>query len=163
MKFVVVNFLDIKEKINKIKENMLTLRIEIVELSLICYSKPWLLEDFTFNERYSKMIDMANDSVYDIDDLETIFLNQANTSFSVVDLLDELYFITDNVLHEYNYYKYTKDLLTLLDNYSIQGDIITTFLEENEKRAVSYDEQIKVNRNEIKKLRKERRNYIEQN
>lgn len=156
------NILNVKETINNIKVKALTLRIEIIRLGLMCYSKPWLLEDSVFSERYSKLINMENDTVYDINELEIFLLNQNNESFLVTDLIDELYYIVENIKFEYSYYKCTKDLLALLDNYnSIQSDIITIFLENNELLTSSYDSQVKMNRAVIKKLRKERKDNIE--
>lgn len=155
------NISNIKELINNIKDKALILRIEIAKLGLICYSKPWLLEDCVFFERYSKLINMENDTVYDINELETFFLNQNNESFLAIDLIDELYYIVEDIKFEYSYYKCTKDLLALLDNYNIQGDKITDFLENNESLTSLYDSQIKMNHDAIKKLRKERKDYIE--
>lgn len=153
----------LKENIKNTKFKMLLLRMEIVKLGLLSLGKSWLLEDPVFCERYSKLIDMENNSVKDIVDYETfIFLLEESEQFFLLnDLKDGFEFISENIEFEINYYNYLKEFLRLLDDYGIQGDAIISFMEDNEANSCICYDQIKINRKNLKKIEKEWRDIFE--
>lgn len=151
------NFL--KDLLN-IKKEAYLLRMNIVVLGSICAKNQFLLEDPILFERYAYLINMENDSVKDIKLLEEkmILLKENSTLFSITDITDEFEIIKENIFLEISYFYQTKEYLGLIDNNStIEGNKILEFLECNENTSSFCYEQRKINGENLKLLRKERR------
>ena len=106
---------------------------------------------------------MANDSINNITELEKELhmLEQEEILFSLIDLEDEFDLIHENLVFETNYWRLTKNLLELLDNYNIQGDDIFDYLIRNDEVSSLCFNQVKINQSSLIKLKKERRDILE--
>lgn len=160
---MVDNYLVLKQKLQETKVQAFKLRLGIVRLGLIFSDKKWLLEDPTVLERYTNLIGMANDSLNNITELEKELhmLDQKGILFSLIDLEDEFDLIHENLVFETNYWRLTKNLLELLDDYNIQGDDIFDYLTRNDEVSSLCFNQVKINQSSLIKLKKERRDILE--
>lgn len=158
-------FSSITDSINQVKLKMLALRCKIVEINLLCISKPWLLDDPIFFEYYNCLIDMENESVKDIETLETtiILYEKACIPVLVADLTDELDIINENIFFEYKCFECIKEYLSLISDNQIEGNQISECLERIEEINTMCTNQRTLNDDTLKKLRKERRDTFEQN
>ena len=157
------NYLKLKQNLQETKMHAFRIRLEIVKLGLIFNDKTWLLDDITVLERYSNLINMANDSVNNIGEFEKelVMLENSGIYFSLTDLEDEFDFIHENVIFETNYFRLTKNLLELLDDYDIQGDDITDYLIRNDEVSSLCFNQVQLNQAGLMQLKKERRDILE--
>lgn len=156
-------FNTITNRINQVKLKMLVLRLKIVDISLLCISKPWFLEDPIFFEYSSHLIDMENESVKDLEKLEAMVILYEKTCIPVLveDLIDELDIIDENIFFEYNCFECIQEYLSLVNNNQIEGNRILECLERIDEINTMCSNQRTLNDDILKKLRKERRDILE--
>lgn len=156
-------FSTITDHINQVKLKMLALRCKIIDISLLCIFKPWLLEDPFFFEYYNRLIDMENVSVKDIEILETtiVLYEKACIPVLATDLTDEFDIINENIFFEYRCFECIQRYLNLVNNKHIEGDKILEYLERIEEINTMCTNQRALNDDTLKKLRKERRDTFE--
>lgn len=156
-------FNTITNRINQVKLKMLVLRLKIVDISLLCISKPWLLEDPIFFEYSSHLIDMENESAKDLEKLEVMVILYEKTCIPVLveDLIDELDIIDENIFFEYNCFECIQEYLSLVNNNQIEGNRILECLERIDEINTMCSNQRTLNDDILKKLRKERRDILE--
>lgn len=121
----------------------------------IIFTNSWVLEDINMDERISYLIDMIQITNQDLDSFfDELF--HVNDGCYLFDLLDEFDFFREIVSLEKCYLDNIIEYIAIVNNYSIQGNQITTMLEENESNSINYQKLIKINEKELRKIKLER-------
>ena len=84
-------------------------------------------------------------------------LEKANAIFNSSDLLDEFSYIQENTNLEASYLNNIKNYIEIVTNPSVNGSDITERLEQYQDTDISCYNQMKINNEQLKQLKKERR------
>lgn len=160
-------------KVNNYTDWFYDMKVEIIDLVFLFqmlkkeflvmfFTNSWILTDPNLAESFSKIkeiIDVSNNDLAIL--VEKIkMLDQNSNMFYVCDLKDEFEFIKENIHLEASYITNMIKRMILL---SIPGMEFANLekLEEYEEIDISCYNQMKINNDELKRLRKERRDYFE--
>lgn len=129
------------------------------ELVFILHKNKWALEDINLCESIYHLRDMLTTSDRDLSEfVERInILEKANTIFNNSDLLDEFSYIQENTNLEASYLNNIKNYIEIVTNPSVNGSDITERLEQYQDTDISCYNQMKINNEQLKQLKKERR------
>lgn len=160
-------------KIDKYTDWFFEMKVEIIDLVLLfkmvkeeflvmLFTNSWVLSDPNLAESFSKIKEIIDISNNDLDSfIEKVkMLDQNSTVFYVCDLKDEFEFIKENIHLEASYITNMIKRMVLV---SIPGMDLENLekLEEYEEIDISCYNQMRINNDELKRLRKERRDYFE--
>lgn len=150
------------------------LKFEIIELSInlkkikldtvfLFVTNQWVFEDCNLIESFTHLLEMFDISYDDLSKLVKLIyqLDSTSTEFNKIDLLDEFDFIKENINIEFDYLSNIEKYLSLVDNYTIDVDQINEIFDEYYENDNVYYNQMKINNENLKLLRKERRDYFE--
>lgn len=130
------------------------------EIYVMVYTNLWILEDINLFESFSHLEEMVNISNDDLGKLvERIKLLDNNSSiiFDKSDLLDEFEFIKENIHLELGYITNMINYMVIVTNQNINSIEQIEKLEQCQEIDISCYNQMKINNNDLKKLRKERK------
>jgi len=149
------------------------LKFEIIDLSLffkmleiqtvfVLNTNGWILEDINLFERLEHLKEMLCKSNNDLNEfVKRISLLDSNLIlFDKSDLIDEFDFIKENINLESNFLTNIVNYITIVNNPSINDFGIIERLEQYQEIDISCYNQMKINNEELKKLRKERRDLF---
>lgn len=129
------------------------------ELVFDLHKNKWALEDINLCESIYHLRDMLTTSDRDLSEfVERInILEKANAIFNSSDLLDEFSYIQENTNLEASYLNNIKNYIEIVTNPSVNGSDITERLEKYQDTDISCYNQMKINNEQLKQLKKERR------
>jgi len=149
------------------------LKFEIIDLSLffkmleiqtvfVLNTNGWILEDINLFESFAHLKEMLCKSNNDLNEfVKRISLLDSNLIlFDKSDLIDEFDFIKENINLESNFLTNIVNYITIVNNPSINDFGIIERLEQYQEIDISCYNQMKINNEELKKLRKERRDLF---
>lgn len=153
-------FVKLKMEVVKLRINFNEFKKNIVALLL---TSPWILEDANLFESYVRLQEMVEISEVDLDSLtkELEYLEMQPVTFAIDDVMREFNFVRENIDLEMAYLFNMSLYMLLVDNYSLSAL-------EIEERCNIYAEidtwchdQMEINNEQLKILKKERRDYFE--
>ena len=131
------------------------------EAVFILQTNSWILEDINLFESFTKLKEMLFKSNNDLTEfVERIkFLDTKSVLFNESDLIDEFDYIKENIHLESGFLTNIINYMIIVINPNINE--ITERLEEYLETDIICYNQMKINNENLKKLRKERRDYFE--
>ena len=153
-------FINLKMEIVRLRVTLDIFKQDVVILVLANF---WILEDINLFESYTKLQEMIELSDINLESLtkELDCLDEKSIPFAVEDIICEFNFVRDNINLGMFYLFNMLGYMVLVDDYSLSS------LEIDEKcnRYAGVDkycyEQMKANNEQLKILKKERKDYIE--
>lgn len=146
------------------------LKLEIIDLVLffnkikkmvifLLLTNYWILEDINLFESFSHLKEMIDISNSDLDEfVEKIKLFDNNSIiFDKNDLLDEFEFIKENIWLEFSFITNMIKYMTIVNDLTINNLEIEEELEQYQEIDISCYNQMKINNEQLKILKKERR------
>ncbi len=163
--------IDSLDSLEKIQEKMKvydSLFINIKQLAvLILLERSWILEDVELYEGFCHFQEMVEASEGDLQCFREYvsFLEKGSSNFLLVDVEDELDHLSENVILEGSYLTNFIHWMTLLSLSEYKGreespELEDALVEVMDKEFLCY-QQVRINRKEIKKMQKKRRDIFE--
>jgi hypothetical protein len=157
-----------KDWYNNLKFKIIDLVMLFTEIKsetvIMLYTNRWILENINLRESFSHLHEMIGISNSDLDELiERINLQEIDTIlFNENDLLDEFDFIRENIHLEAGYITNMIDYMTIVTDPTINSSDsdITYRLEQYQDINISCYNQMKINNENLKELKKERRDLF---
>lgn len=133
------------------------------EVILMLYTNGWILNDINLFESFVHLKEMIDISNSDLDKfIERIKMLDNNLNiFYVSDLKDEFDIIKENIYLEAGFITNMIDYMAIVDDVTINDNEIIKRLEQYQDNDISCYNQMKINNENLKQLRKERRDYFE--
>lgn len=133
------------------------------EIIFMIITNNWIFEDINLFENFIHLKEMVDISDINLSNLVKLIYELDNNSnfFSKLDLLDEFEYIKENIHLESNYINNMTDYMILINDFSVNGDEITEKLENYCNNDNLYYNQMKINNQNLKQLKKERIDYFE--
>lgn len=159
--------MQIKDEFTFIKLELLKLNVFFThfrkETIYMLLTNRWILEDINLCESFCHLQDMIEGSCQDFHDLiqEINDLETSSKLFLIEDLKDELEYVKETIQLEASYMTNMVDYMCIIDDYSLSPTEMTQRLEEYCDKDFCCYEQVKINREQLKQLKKERRDYFE--
>lgn len=149
------------------------LKIEVVDLVLLfkelkeevilmLLTNSWILEDINLFESFCHLQEMIDISNNDLDEfIKRINLLDNNSSiFYLADLKDEFDYIKENIRLESSYITNMINYMAIVTLPNINGPEIVERLEQYQDNDISCYNQMKINNEGLKRLKKERRDLF---
>lgn len=140
--------------------NLVLLFKEIKEdVILMLVTNAWILEDINLFESFEHLKEMIDVSNNDLDNfVERVgLLEDDSNMFNVTDLKDEFDFIKENIKLEVSFITNMVGYMDIVDNFTLDETAIMERLEIYLDVDTACYNQMKINNEQLKQLRKERR------
>jgi hypothetical protein len=133
-----------------------------VEIIFMLNTNPWILSDINLCESFFHLQEMIDANNLNLEDFikRINFLEDNSILFNKDDLLYEFDFIKENVYLESGFITNMIDYMAIINDYTINGSEILERLEKYQDIDVLYYNQMKINNENLKQLKKERRDLF---
>lgn len=134
------------------------------EVVVMMITNPWVLDDINLSESFNNVKEMIDISDSDLNMFVEIINKLENDSngFYVAELKDEFEIIKENIHLEAGFItNMINNYMMVVNDYTINGQQIDERLDEYLDNDTACYNQMKINNDYLKKLRKERMDYFE--
>lgn len=156
-----------KDYFTELKMRVVVSNYDFMKLreNIVCMleTNRWILEDINLCESFCHLQEMVESSCQELIELieEIKALDDNGIAFSIYDLIEYFDYIKKNIDLEFMYFMNMYDYMTVVTDYSIQGEEIVDRCNQYDKNDSIYLNQMKLNNDGLKKLKKERRDFFE--
>lgn len=153
-------FTELKMEIVRYSYDFTMLRETIV---VMLETNRWVLEDINLCESFYHLQEMVEITYQEFTEFveEIKILDRNMVIFNINDLLDYFDYIKENIHLESMYMTNMIDYMAIIMNHSIEADEIVERCTEYDRKDSTYLNQMKLNNDGLKKLKKERRDSFE--
>lgn len=153
-------FTELKMEVVNYNYDFMMLRENMVTM---IQTNRWILEDINLYESFSNLQEMVEISYQEFTELvEEIKLLERNLEvFDINDLVEQFDYIKENIHLESMYITNMIDYMEIISNPFIQGEEIKDRCDQYNQNDCTYLNQMKLNNDGLKKLKKERRDNFE--
>lgn len=133
------------------------------EVLLMVFNNSWLLRDNNLSQSFIHLNEMVNISSTDLEELLVRLdtLDNSLVLFDINDLVDELTLVMGNIYLENEFLVNMKFYIDAINNSKVSTQEITVQLEKYLEKDISCYNEMRMNNEDLKRLRKERRDYFE--
>lgn len=153
-------FTELKEEMVRYSFHFLSLRETVV---IMLETNRWIVEDINLYESFCHLQEMIEITYQEFAELveEINALEHNMQIFNISDLLEQFDYIKENIHLESMYITNMVDYMKIIINPSIQADEIGERCSQYDENDDMYLNQMKLNNDGLKKLKKERRDNLE--
>lgn len=153
-------FTELKEEMIRYSFHFMLLRETVV---VMLETNRWIVEDINLYESFCNLQEMIELTYQEFTELveDVNVLEQNMQVFSISDFLEQFDYIKENIHLESMYITNMVDYIEIIRNPYINGNEITIRCSQYDQKDYTYLNQMKLNNDGLKKLKKERRDSFE--